>query len=349
MSVLTYLQSRLAAVAAGTASIVATCVIAAVCGCLPQAVTLMVMTLVLGMGLSLAFEYARNHSFYRDLRELCASLERPYQLHSLLRRPHSPDQQEIFDVLEVMGRACSNDVTSANARVGEHREFVEGWIHGVKAPLASCALVAERIPEPERSQLRHELDRISRKVDLALWYARSDNANSDYLIREVALAEITARVCRENARFLIEHGCIPSITINPEVTVLTDAKQVSFIVTQLVENAAKYGAQHLTFSIEEADSPNVLRAIVLNVEDDGCGIPARDIDRIFERGFTGTTGHADASSTGMGLYLASRLCKQLGLDLTISSTEGKGTRAALSFPLDRRHMDLECDKSESLR
>ena len=75
------------------------------------------------------------------------------------------------------------------------------------------------------------------------------------------------------------------------------------------------------------------------MEDDGRGIPATDIDRVFERGFTGVRGREGATSTGMGLYLAARLCEQLGLGLEIASVDGEGTRATVSFPLDRRRID----------
>ena len=77
------------------------------------------------------------------------------------------------------------------------------------------------------------------------------------------------------------------------------------------------------------------------MEDDGFGIPAEDVDRVFERGFTGTRGHESAASTGMGLFLAARLCEQLGLGLSLSSVEGQGTCVCLSFPLDRRRLDVQ--------
>jgi signal transduction histidine kinase len=138
---------------------------------------------------------------------------------------------------------------------------------------------------------------------------------------------------------------MPVIDIDEAETVFTDKKQADFIVAQFVENAAKYGAHHVWFSSVCTRMGDGSGRIELRVEDDGRGIPAEDIDRVFERGFTGTRGREGMNSTGIGLYLAARLCKQLGLGLSISSVDGEGTCVTLAFPLDRRRYDVQCDES----
>ena len=345
MSAFDFARAHAASLIVAALGIASACLIAAVCGCPPDAVALMAAVLALCAVGAGAIAWLRARRFYREIGNLADTLERPYQLHSLMSAPAAPDQAVVFEALKAMGSASAEEVSRANAKADEHREFVEGWVHGVKAPLASCELIAERVAEPERSQLASELDRVGRKVDAALWYARSDCANNDYAIHEAVLADIPRQVCRENARFLIEHGCIPEIEVDDGMRVFTDKKQAVFIVSQLVENAAKYGASRVRFSAERVGGEDGAGRIALHVEDDGRGIPAADVGRVFERGFTGTRGREDAASTGMGLYLAARLCEQLGLELSISSIDGKGTRASLSFPLDRRRFDIQSDKS----
>lgn len=340
MNVLEYLQAKTASLLLAGLGIALTCLIAAVCGCPHDAVVIMTGILVLCTACACAIDYLRTNRFYRELRSLATELEHPYQLHSLVGEPTSPEQVIVFDALRAMGVAAAAEVNLANARTDEHREFVEGWVHSVKAPLASCSLIANRIAEPERSQLDLELDKVIHKVDRALWYARSDCATRDYAIREVSLADIARTTCRDNARFLIEQGCIPEVDIDDGLVVFTDRKQAVFIVSQLVENAAKYGAHRLRFCAEQSQSAGGAGHIALHVVDDGLGIPKTDIDRVFERGFTGERGHEGTASTGMGLYLAARLCEQLGLGLSISSAEWEGTCATLSFPLDRHHLDV---------
>ena len=347
MSILDYLRAKLAAFLMAAMGIASVCLIAVICGCPTDAVALMVGVLALCAASICAYDYLRSRRFYRDLKKLTESLEHPYQLHSLMSEPLAPDHLLVYEALKTMGISSAAEVAQAEAKTSEHREFVEGWVHGIKAPLASCGLIAERVGEPERSQLGTELDKIARRVDTALWYARSDCATRDYVVRETPLAEIVLQTCRDNARFLIEQGCIPQVNIDAGLKVFTDKKQAVFIVTQLVENAAKYGAHQLLFSAERHLSESGSGHIALLVEDDGRGIPAADVSRVFERGFTGTRGRENAASTGMGLYLAARLCDQLGLRLSISSIDGEGTCATVLFPLNRSQLDIKGDNDVS--
>lgn len=328
--------SLLVAGVAGTS----VCLIAAVCGCPIDAIALMAVVLFVCTSVAFAASYLRERRFLDQLQRLADELDHPYQLHSLVDEPTSPDHAIVFDALRTMGVTSAREVAQANAKAREHSEFVEGWVHDVKAPLASCELVAKRVSEPERSQLASELDKISRKVNTVLWYARSDCATQDYAIREVTLADIPRKVCRDNARLLIEHDCMPQIDVDDSLRVFTDGKQAVFIVSQLVENAAKYGARHVRFSATHNDIDGGPTHVNLRVEDDGHGIPAAEVGRVFERGFTGTRGREGASSTGMGLYLAARICEQLSLGLSIASVDGEGTCATVSFPLDRRRLDV---------
>ena len=71
----------------------------------------------------------------------------------------------------------------------------------------------------------------------------------------------------------------------------------------------------------------------LEVEDNGIGIAASDLPRIFEKGFTGQNGRKIQQSTGIGLYLCKRLCKKLGIGITVESSE-HGTAISLSFHIN---------------
>jgi signal transduction histidine kinase len=57
-----------------------------------------------------------------------------------------------------------------------------------------------------------------------------------------------------------------------------------------------------------------------------------DIQRVFEKGFTGSIGRSYAKSTGMGLYLAKKMALKLGHDLSIQSKKGSYTKVTIHFP-----------------
>ena len=71
---------------------------------------------------------------------------------------------------------------------------------------------------------------------------------------------------------------------------------------------------------------------MLAIADDGVGMPASDVGRAFDKGFTGENGRRFARSTGMGLYLVRELCEKMGVRAALESEEGSGTTVYLSFP-----------------
>ena len=108
-------------------------------------------------------------------------------------------------------------------------------------------------------------------------------------------------------------------------------KWIDFILGQIVTNAVKYRAAEkpqLRFAAEARDSQ-----VVLTIEDNGGGISARDLPRIFDKGFTGDNGRQVARSTGMGLYLVKQLCEKMNIGIQAESQPGMGTMIKLSFPL----------------
>lgn len=69
------------------------------------------------------------------------------------------------------------------------------------------------------------------------------------------------------------------------------------------------------------------------IADDGIGIAAQDLQRIFDKGFTGSNGRQEVvKATGLGLYLAKQLSEKLGHQLTAQSTVNQGTTLTLLFP-----------------
>lgn len=341
MSMGEYLRSHVSAIITMLLISLALYVVGSVGGLSRHASILAAALPVAGLVIALLIDRIRCERFMREVRELSRMLERPYQLHSLVSEPTSPDHQIIYEALCRMGIASANEVAQANERVTEQREYMEAWIHEMKAPMAAAGLIAGHTPEPESSQLRRELDRMGRMVDQVLWYARSLSPERDYLIREVPLAQIVRTACRQNARLLIEQGVSVDVAISEDLLVFADEKQMAFVISQAIVNAAKYGSSELSFTAREETGEHGAYNVVLEISDDGWGIPEHDLPRVFDRGFTGTRGREAGSSTGMGLYLAANLCEKLGFGLALTSEEGSGTRVLVSFPFDRRRMASE--------
>lgn len=70
---------------------------------------------------------------------------------------------------------------------------------------------------------------------------------------------------------------------------------------------------------------------VLEVRDEGVGIPPGDLPRVFDPYFTGVNGRSFQESTGMGLYLVKQICGKLEHEVEITSEVGKGTAVRIIF------------------
>ena len=222
----------------------------------------------------------------------------------------------------------------------ERAQYTELWVHEVKTPLAAAKLVLDRMHGPDVAKLKIELERIEGLVEQALFTARSDTLVNDYLIREVRLADAVGEACKSNMCYLASCGVTLNMQVDPQVTVMADRTWLAFILNQLITNAAKYDASTITFTTYEEGNEGPHACTVLELRDDGCGIPAADVPRVFDRGFTGEVGRAHGSATGMGLFLVARMCAQMGLDVLLASEEDIGTRVQIKFPHDRRRMHL---------
>ena len=113
-------------------------------------------------------------------------------------------------------------------------------------------------------------------------------------------------------------------------SVVTDSKWLTFMLGQIVNNSIKYRdaakQPRISFAVEEMADKTVLK-----IRDNGIGIPEQDIDRVFDKTFTGENGRKGNASTGMGLYICKQLCNKLGHAITIASVYGEYTEVEIAF------------------
>ncbi|GFI24762.1 sensor histidine kinase GraS [Lachnospiraceae bacterium] len=201
-------------------------------------------------------------------------------------------------------------------------------MHEIKAPITAARLICRNLDGDTRRKLNAELAQIEANIERALFYARAENPEQDCLFRHVDLGKIASQAIENHRSLLIQSG-IRVEAENLNDTVYTDEKWVVFILGQLLQNAARYRGSEPVIILS---TKPLGKQIQLVVQDNGIGIPAHELPRVFDRGFTGSNGRSRGGSTGMGLYLCKRLASFLDLDLRIVSQEGEGTTVTLTFP-----------------
>ena len=222
----------------------------------------------------------------------------------------------------------ATQVSEAQAAQREYREYVESWVHEVKTPITAAGLIC-RNAEPEfRRRLAQELAQIEAHVERALFYARAESLEKDFILRESNLSDIVSQAVGQHRTLLIQSG-VRMETEDLEQTVFTDGKWAAFILGQLLQNAARYRGNQPLVTLS---GRQLGRQVQLTVSDSGIGIPAHELPRIFDRGFTGSNGRARGGSTGMGLYLCKKLADCLDIGLRVASEVNEGTSVTLTFP-----------------
>ncbi len=264
----------------------------------------------------------------QELENILDGLDQKYLFMECIPQPKRLYEQRLFDLTRRMGRAMTGAVSDAQASQREYREYVERWVHEIKAPITAARLICRELDGETRRKLTAELAQIEAHIERALFYARAENPEQDCLLRQVSLNKIAAQAIENHRSLLIQSG----VRIEAEkldCTVYTDEKWAIFILGQLLQNAARYRSTEPVITLF---AKPLGKQIQLVVQDNGIGIPAHELPRIFSRGFTGSNGRVLGGSTGMGLYLSRKLAGFLELGLDITSEEGNGTVVTLTFP-----------------
>ena len=176
-----------------------------------------------------------------------------------------------------------------------------------------------------------ELDKIDDYTEQALFYARSNTVEKDYIIKRTNLEKIVNTVIMKNKNEFIQEKIHLDIH-DTNIEVGTDSKWVIFILNQIIHNSIKYKKQYENLQIEIFAKRNK-ENIILYIKDNGIGIKKGEITRVFEKGFTGSNGRIlNKKSTGIGLYLCKKLCDKLGMAIELNSEENVGTEIKLVFP-----------------
>ncbi|MGU8998712.1 ATP-binding protein [Clostridium perfringens] len=278
------------------------------------------------------FDYLRKKQYYNEIKENMESLDKKYLISEVIEEGTFTESKLIYDVICKGNKAMNDEIGEFKRGINDYREYIELWVHEIKTPIATCKLLIENNESPLTESIGEEVCKLENYIDQALFYTRSNTLEKDYIIKEMSLSSCVNKVLNNNADSLIKKKVKISLG-DLEKQVYSDSKWIEFILGQIISNSIKYmNKEHKELKIYCNENS---KYVILNIEDNGAGISEKDISRVFDKGFTGENGRKFGKSTGIGLYLCKKLCKKLGLDITLISEEGKFTRVSIIFPINR--------------
>ena len=239
---------------------------------------------------------------------------------------YDEDYQKIINELEAKIRQLE---TNNHKVKKEMSDYYSLWVHQIKTPISAMQLTLENEDSQLSRKLMLELLYIEQYVDMVLTYQKLSDG-SDYVFEENELDVMIKDTIRYLRLEFIERKI--SLKYEPiNRTIITDKKWFEFVLKQLISNALKYTRKG---SIEIYLEDNCLC-----IKDDGIGIKESDLKRIFERGYTGSNGHDNKNSSGIGLYLCTNIVSNLGLKLSATSSVGLGSAFKINLSQDEKARD----------
>ncbi|MCH1959556.1 sensor histidine kinase [Romboutsia hominis] len=277
-------------------------------------------------------EMIKHKKYYDELVSISENLDKKYLISEVISEPEFIEGKLVYNILKSSNRNMQEHVKYFKNMQSEYQEYIETWVHEIKTPIASLMLIMENHEDNIPNSMKYEVKKIENYIDQVLYYSRSNDVSKDYIIKNFNLERIIRCVIRKNASDFINKRIgidIKEINFN----VYSDEKWVEFILNQIINNAIKYSKESEgKVSINAVKNKN---NIILSIKDNGVGINEKDIDRVFEKGFTGENGRIFGKSTGIGLYLCKKLCDKLGLGINIVSKQQEGTEIRIIFPVGK--------------
>jgi two-component system sensor histidine kinase SenX3 len=230
------------------------------------------------------------------------------------------------------------DISERQRLEAIRRDFVANLSHEIKTPVGALGLLAdtmadERDPEVVRrlaERMQKEAFRVGRTIDDLLQLSQIE-AGELPEHAPIPVVDLFGDVVeRTRAAADLRSVVLIADTPPPGLEVVGDRRQLLSAITNLVENAVKYSDAgdevHIRAGLD-ADR------IVIEVIDQGIGIPARDLERIFERFYRVDRARSrDTGGTGLGLAIVRHVAQNHDGEVDVTSLEGEGSTFALRLP-----------------
>ena len=276
----------------------------------------------------LIISFVRKNKFYKSFINNLEKLDKKYLILETIPEPITYEERIMVNSLYEINKSMLENIKENQTNINDFKEFIEIWIHEVKIPISSMVLKCHNNKEKNDKSFLSLIRRLDNNIDEILYYVRSEDTEKDFSISEIDLKEVIRNVSIKNKDDLLENNIVFEVDLKA-LNVNSDKKWLEFILNQIINNSIKYKKDIDSFikirSMEDKEK------IVLEIYDNGIGIPTKDIKRVFDKSFTGTNGRDKVKSTGMGLYIIKNLCNKLGHNIYIESKENQYTKVILEF------------------
>ena len=279
--------------------------------------------------LAFLLSYYKTSKYLRNIEKTMDKLPEKYLITEILQKPRSAEKLAYYRILKRANKSMLENVTDIKEKQKDYKEYIESWVHEIKIPITSAKLLCENNKSDITNKIDEDIEEVNNYVEQALFYARMDQVSNDFMIREISLNEVIKNVLARNKKIMIQNNMKVELK-DVNIKCYTDEKWLEFILNQIITNSIKY--RNDNNAVIKITGIQNKENIILKIKDNGIGIKKSEIDRIFDKGFTGTNGRNQTKSTGIGLYLCKRLCEGIGMEIDANSKENEYTEIVIIIP-----------------
>ena len=295
---------------------------------------------------AVAMGLVRGHEItVRELAELVRQVRRDGQIREtelLMQREGLPPRHVTARVAPLSSQlvlALVEDRTRERRVESIRRDFVANVSHELKTPVGAIRLLSDAVidasDDPEAVQrfagrMHTESERLARLVQQIIELSR---LQGDDPLDEPVAVEVDKILARAIDESLTDAGIREiSLVQNGEhgLMLLGNSEQVAVAVSNLVANAVAYSPEGSTVVVGAVGHD---LSLDITITDQGIGIPASEIDRIFERFYrVDPARHRSTGGTGLGLSIVKHVAASHGGEVRVWSVEGQGSTFTLTLP-----------------
>lgn len=293
-------------------------------------------------------ELTRNPAIYGAFLDGLKGIERS----GIKVETHGPERQ-IFD-LRVVPIGSDNgsgaagalgvffDITRTERLELVRQEFLSNVSHELRTPLTSIIAFVETLEngatdDAESCQrflsiIRKNASRMQGLIDDILELTAIEGGNVQLRVAPVQLHDLVEEISATLAAKAAAQNVMLENRVAPGVMVYADARRLEQMLTNLIDNAIKFSREQGTVVISHESGT---RDRIL-VQDNGDGIPAQHLERLFERFYRVDRARStDMGGTGLGLAIVKHIALLHGGEVTVTSELGKGSTFTIHLPKEQ--------------
>ncbi len=261
----------------------------------------------------------------RETRRQMAALERSRQEQETLLRELNQTQEELQRSLHMRDEFMS--LVAHELRTPLNTLFLETQMRSLQLRRGNAAAFSPDQMEAMVRRDERQIKAMIRLIDDMLDVSRMRSGKLSIRPCNVELMSLLDRVVSDLALQAASTGTTLTLVPHAPVTGCWDEFRIEQVIVNLLTNALRYGGgQPVEVSVQLEGG-----MVRINVRDQGKGIAATDIERIFEPYERGAR-NGEPKGLGLGLYISRQLAVSHGGELRVTSTPGEGSTFSLHLP-----------------